>query len=317
MGLMREAGGAAALPAQATGSAPGWLAQLDASRITRWTLEAQPERPLPRIEHAGSMLHGIFGHALLRLACRCPAGRHAPGCTYQAVFKPRRPVNLPDGFNDIPPTYVITPPGCIEGARPFAFSLTLLGKALEHQEMILRAWKLAGQAGLDPGRVRAEIRLVARQPLPRAMPRTDGMMLELTSPLHLKRRGQPLCAGELEAKDLVIALTRRLRLLDAVHGLLPACARVDGWEPQADGLRLKADATDMRYARYSNRQGQPIPMEGITGTLRLEGPMGDGLRDAFALGQWLHLGGKAPLGQGGYRVRVPSGSGATSAGAMP
>ena len=73
----------------------------------------------------------------------------------------------------------------------------------------------------------------------------------------------------------------------------------------------------MRYARYSNRQGQPIPMEGITGTLRLEGPMGDGLRDAFALGQWLHLGGKAPLGQGGYRVRVPSGSGATSAGAMP
>lgn len=255
------------------------------------------------VEHLGSLLRGCLGHALRALACRCPGDNHADHCQYQNIFKPPHPAHLAERYGDIPPAFVITPPPAWDGGQQgFRFGFTLFGPALAQRELLLGAWQLAGRSGFDPGKVRAVIRLVAAQRLPALPAQRAWLELELLSPLFLKRGGEPLPAAQLRAHDVVLALARRLRLLDQLHNLLPAEADPRIWVEQSASLRLHLQAAEVNYRRYSNRQHRSMPLQGITGHLHLKGPVSPGLADAFALGQWLHLGGKTSLGLGAYRL---------------
>lgn len=255
------------------------------------------------VEHLGSLLRGCLGHALRALACRCSGDHHADHCQYQHIFKPPHPVHLAERYGDIPPSFVITPPAAWDGGlQGFRFGFTLLGPALAQRELLLEAWQLAGRSGFDPGKVHADIQLAAVQKLPMVSSQRAWLELELLSPLFLKRAGEPLPAAQLRAHDVVLALSRRLRLLDQLYNLLPAEADPRIWVEQAASLRLQLRATEVNYRRYSNRQHRSMPLQGITGRLRLQGLVSPGLADAFALGQWLHLGGKTSLGLGAYRL---------------
>ncbi|MNR28957.1 hypothetical protein D3C85_1463070 [compost metagenome] len=49
-----------------------------------------------------------------------------------------------------------------------------------------------------------------------------------------------------------------------------------------------------------------MPLYGLCGDLVLLGPLDHDLLAALTLGQWLHIGGKTALGQGGYRLQGPA-----------
>lgn len=255
------------------------------------------------MDHAGSTLRGCFGHALRALGC-CGATdeNHAADCLYQAIFKPTRPPHVAPRFGDIPPAFVITPPPPLPGGmQPFEFEMTLLRPAAANRDLVMASWVLAGQRGFDPGAVPAVIRPVGELSLPQP-PSGDILRLALRSPLYLKQAGTSLSAERLNAAELVSALSRRLALLSQLHELLPDAVQPDDWIACADAMELRAQTRPAAYNRFSHRQGRIMPLQGLLGGLTLEGVRDLGLRDAFALGQWLHIGAKTSQGLGAYAL---------------
>lgn len=258
---------------------------------------------MAQVEHPGSMLRGGFGHALKCLACSCSGDGHLPGCLYQKIFDPTQHPSGSDRFRDPPPAFVITPPPVGgDNRRGFKFWMTLIGSTAESQALILASWQLAARNGFGPGQSRATILLDGTESLPRSASAATSLALEFTSPLYLKRKGRALDPGKLKPEDLVASLARRITLVNTQLDSPIGPPDAQSWISTAKGLSLRSDLSPVRFSRYSNRQGSPMPLEGVVGKVWLDGTMPPGLIDGFLLGQWLHLGGKTSLGLGGYRL---------------
>lgn len=280
------------------------------AKLERWLLELSPQRPIMHAEHAGSMLRGAFGHALKAIACRCPLERHRPACVYQQIFEPQPPADWPSRYRDCPPAFVLTPPPAHAGAhRDLHFAVTLLGPAVTHSELVWAAWLQAAQSGLGGARIPAGIRRA--QLLTQAPPQTQRppLCLRFTSPLLLKRKhsgdrsSRPLGPHQITPADLFIALHRRMELTRQLYGV-PAVPLppLEHWLALAAQCRLLDRLQEIHFARRSNRQQQRMPLYGLCGDLVLLGPLDHDLLAALTLGQWLHIGGKTALGQGGYSL---------------
>lgn len=284
--------------------------RLSSLPVERWSLRLSLARPLPQVEHAGSMLRGAFGHALKALACRCDSESHLPGCLYQQIFEPLPPANWPLRYRDCPPAFVLTPPLVDAGKRmQLDFAFTLLGPAQSQRALLWQAWQQAASRGLGKHKVPARLQALSHEPCLPPAPQDAHIHLQLTSPLLLKRKqpgqshSQPLPPEDVRSSDLLIALHRRIELTHRLYGVpampLPA---LDEWLALDDTLQLDARLQEHHFARHSNRQQRHMPLYGLSGDIHLRGPLPHSLRAALALGQWLHIGGKTALGLGGYRV---------------
>lgn len=282
--------------------------------IERWSLRLTLARPLTQVEHVGSMLRGVFGHALKTLGCRCGSERHMPGCPYQRIFEPLPPTDWPARYRDCPPAYVLTPPAAdAAGRTQLDFAFTLLGPSLEQRALVWQAWQQAASRGLGQRQIPARLQAVACDTSAPKLEATRRVRLRLTSPLLLKRKqngqttSRPLRPHELSANDLLLALHRRLDLIQRLYGVpsqpLPP---LNDWLTQGEHLTLHGQLQEHHFARHSNRQRQRMPLYGLSGDLDLSGPLSPHLLSALALGQWLHIGGKVSFGMGGYRLITPS-----------
>lgn len=273
--------------------------------VGRWTITLHPKQALPPIPHTGSMLRGILGHALRARTCHCQGNGHQSDCLYQQLFKPIPAAGTNSRFSDIPPPFVITPSGLYPGGgAPLRFHFTFWGAALFHRDLLAECWQQAGQTGLDPGRVPADCRIYRQNPALPTPPAGPTIGLRFTSPLLVKRRGAALAANQIGALDIFHALARRMTLLQAIYRIPTGDLPTD-WISLAEKCQVHSSLQQVRYQRYSNRQQQAIPLEGAVGTLWLHGPIPDGVRQAMAIGQWLHIGGKTALGMGAYQLLDP------------
>lgn len=281
--------------------------------IERWSLRLNLARSLHNAEHCGSLLRGAFGHALKSLACRCSGEPHQPDCLYQQIFEPQQPAGWPQRYRDCPPAYVISPPP-IERHHPaqLDFDLTLLGPTLMQRGLIWQAWQKAARLGLGAGRVPATLEARGHAEQLPATPLDGQIRLKLTSPLLLKRKktGQATSVAlgpeQMHIEDLIIALHRRLELTQRLYGVpaepLPA---LDSWLAAVPHLTWSGHLHEHHYSRHSSRQQQRMPLYGLGGEIHINGSIPQSLRNALALGQWLHIGGKTALGLGGYKVISP------------
>lgn len=120
----------------------------------------------------------------------------------------------------------------------------------------------------------------------------------------VKRLGRALPAEKIGVLDIFLALSRRLSLLQSIYGLAPLDLPTD-WKSLSASCQMHSSLKQVRYQRYSNRQQQIMPLEGATGTLWIHGPLPESVRQALAIGQWLHIGGKTALGMGSYQLIDP------------
>lgn len=273
--------------------------------VKRFAITLLPQRDLPPIEHTGSMLRGILGHALKAAACQCTGDEHQPHCLYQQLFKPVPPEGLDQRFQNIPPPFAITPASSYPGGKlPLCFHFTCWGPALHHLPLLADCWKTAAQAGLDPGRIPAGCTIAATGSNWPSAPAGPTLGLRFTSPFMVKRQGKALQAEQIGALDIFLALYRRLSLLQSVYGMIPLDLPTD-CKSLAASCQVHSSLSQARYQRYSNRQKQAMPLEGATGTLWLRGPLPRSVTQALAIGQWLHIGGKTALGMGSYQLIDP------------
>lgn len=300
--------------------------------ILRLHLTVRTEGPLQLPHYAGSMLRGAFGHALLALSPLPhtdgnPCALHA-SCPYCQLFAaPPLSGHSLQKFSHMPQPYVIEPPVSGEqlllAGQTFGFGLVLIGKALGMLPTVLQAWQRALRTGLGADHTPCTLVEILDengfQPLPvmdkqlsnlnlqlPPVPALDGQAtLHFHTPLRLQVQGKPVRAGQLSARDLLVALARRSQLLCDVH--------LGAGAPQLDFSTLSTQATVITlqdeglrwfdWGRYSQRQQKEMQLGGLLGHVHLQGDLAP-FAQLLHQGQWLHVGKNASFGLGGYTLRT-------------
>ncbi len=305
--------------------------------LLRLHLTVRAEGPLQLPPYAGSMLRGAFGHALLALSPLPhtdgkPCALHA-SCPYCQLFAaPPLPGHSLQKFSAMPQPYVIEPPtgGAqqLQAGQTFDFGLVLIGKALGDLPTVLQAWQRALRTGLGRGHTPCTlIEIFDENGLQRLSDKREQLSnlnvvvppppalhtqatLHFHTPLRLQVQGKPVRAGQLTARDLLIALARRTQLLCDVH-LGAAAPQQDFAVLSTQAAAITLHSEDLHWfdwGRYSQRQQQEMQLGGLLGSVQLQGDLAP-FAALLQLGQWLHIGKNATMGLGGYRLEAVKSSG--------
>lgn len=289
------------------------------------------ERRIDFPDFAGSALRGAFGHALRRAACvtgqpecrSCPLYRR---CAYPAIFATPPPANARHNPANVPPPYVIEPPApgplSRRPGQPFGFGMVLIGAAIGRLPLIARSVQHGltdiGRGSVRLQRISSETGTVLAEPdhgAAIAVPRLpdlsvpaapDGMRtatLAFSTPFLLARNGRAILPADLTARDILMALVRRVAELSLIHAGQPLQADFSALAELASQAALEADLRDIRFARHSSRLQRSMPMRGNLGTLTLRGELAP-FWPFLYLCQWLHMGKKCVFGFGRYTLRT-------------
>lgn len=133
-----------------------------------------------------------------------------------------------------------------------------------------------------------------------------ALRLHFHSPLRLQHQGTPVRSAQLTPRKFVADLLRRATLVAEFHAGQPtAVANLQVLLQQAEALQHDKALHWFKCSRYSSRQGQQIPLDGLVGEWTWRGEM-QALLPWLQLGQWLHVGKSTIMGLGGYRLELLS-----------
>lgn len=302
--------------------------------LARYRFDFIVQTPIRLPEYAGSMLRGAFGNALRRTACMtkekncktCPLYR---SCPYPAIFETPAPEqHALQKFNQIPNPYVIEPPAwgerVYQPGETLSFYMVLLGKSVEQLALIIFAWQRAFSH--EVGRGTAVLTDIAhcsgstensifnrpknqllnhdtQHQLPVA--KVDDMRLFFITPLRLQDNGRVIMPKNLTARDLLIALVRRISLLLEFHTGAVTTSNFAQLVSLAEQVQFTHDLTWLDWTRYSSRQQQTMQLGGAVGTWQLH-DVPALFHEFLHLGQWLHIGKNATFGLGHYKLIHPA-----------
>lgn len=283
--------------------------------VARWRLHWRIERTVHWPDFEGSALRGLFGHALRRLTCStaqpvCTGCPLLERCAYPPLFEPMSagPGAHRRGTEPAAP-YIIEPlpgPRHLAPGSDFAADLVLTGPALTQRSLVLAAWQhaLTQQVGPLNGSARW-LRNTAPDTLHVALPAApltpqQEVAISLLTPLRIKRQGQQLKPGELTAADWLFALVRRVADVCEQQLRQPTGFDFAALKQAARQVHLHDEGLQWQHGhRWSNRQQQHMPLDGLTGRFTLHGDLRP-FWPLLHLGQWLHVGGKTSFGLGAY-----------------
>lgn len=265
-------------------------------------------------------------------------------CPYARIFEAPAPASHQlQRFSAIPNAYVVEPPPLLlnrveqnsatwlQPGQELSFHMVLAGNALKQLPLVILAWQRALAQGLTRSRSRAELLQVewedstgatqavwnaqcskiqphaASLEIPAPPAASDGLILDIHTPLRLQHQGHPLRPHQLNPGTLVSAVARRVALVLEFHAQQPQ------WGEKVPAVAaLSSQFGDSRqlhwfdWTRYSSRQQQTMTLGGVIGQWHLRGSP-DVISGAWPwlwLGQWLHVGKNASFGMGGYRLKV-------------
>lgn len=306
---------------------------MNALAVARYQFNFKVQDTLHLNFYSGSMLRGVFGHALRHLACmtkmanckECPLYRT---CPYPEIFETPPPQNhsLQD-FSQIPAPYVIEPPPMGEKVYRvgdiLSFSMVLIGRAIEQLPLIIFAWQRAFARGVGKYESRAKLLNVTFEPnqpqekrifdalenqailehTPLSFAQSNlpnAVTLNVLTPLRIQQKGHVL-SSDMQGRDFVMSLVRRYYLLQEFHG--------ENYEPpnfaelaeKAHAVKCENNLQWCSWDRYSNRQQQKMTLGGVIGEIKLSGEL-EPFLPFLHLGQWLHVGNKTSFGMGLYDI---------------
>lgn len=301
-------------------------------QVARYRLEFTITKQLSLPAYAGSAIRGVFGAALRNIACitkeptcnNCPLIRT---CPYAVVFEsaPPEAEHSLQKFSQIPHPYIIEPPEwgnkTLSPDETISFNLVLIGKALEHLPLILWAFVCAFRAGIGRGDGTAELLKVTHigvnetivlegandtliehdNSIPSSPKISEELKLKFITPLRIQKNSHPLGAKEINARDLLVALIRRVALLSEFHCNYKMEIDFSEMSSRTELITSEKNLQWRDWVRYSNRQQQKMTLGGLVGEWVIKGDL-QPFAEFLYLGQWLHVGKEATFGMGGYRI---------------
>lgn len=218
-----------------------------------YRIEASLGGDLKLPDHAGSMLRGVFGHALRRTACMtglkdCVSCPLRLTCPYPALFEAPAPhPHRHRSLTSAPNPYVIVPPKwgerVLSADEPLIFHMCLFGQALDRLPFVIHAWRQALGRGIGRDRVRAFVtRIIAENgstescifdaaegtiephdivpvsPLSKPGEENLDWALVFETPYRTQEQGVPLGCNVITPRRLIADIIRRARLIADFHG---------------------------------------------------------------------------------------------------
>ncbi|PIE69234.1 MAG: CRISPR-associated protein Cas6 [Deltaproteobacteria bacterium] len=283
--------------------------------------------------YKGSTFRGVFGHALKATVCalqhqECSSCLLKSQCLYTLVFETHLALSPPpkSKIASPPHPFVIQPPLTTQtdfsAGDLFVFSLLLFGEVNHHLPYFVYAFERMGKLGIGKhisgcrgqfilervsqgsGLIysseeqqinidEAPSRLTLARPPAAAAKR---LTIQLKTPLRLKFNNRYI--SELPFHVLTRAMLRRISTLMTFY---------DNGEPDLDyrGLPKRAEAVRTvasnlyrhQWQRYSQRQRQKMPLDGIIGTVTYEGELAEFL-PLVEFCQQTHIGKQTAFGLG-------------------
>lgn len=288
---------------------------------------------LPR--YAGSAWRGLLGHGLKKAVCvlpgvECASCALAKECAHAFLFESLAITERARSRSShISPPYVMQIG--LDERRDFAagenidLQLNLIGRANQLLPYLIHGFNRAGCLGLghekskfevdsvmyrSPGESRwtmlfteGQLQSSLPEPGPLSSPVEGVQVIELTTPLRLKRKGHLVTPKTFETRHFFGPLARRIAEIGEHYGM-----EHHSWSwydimqarplPEAVEFRLRW----YDWTRFSSRQKGAMQLGGLVGTLRFAPGALDPWLDLLWLGQWLHLGKSTSFGLGAYKL---------------
>jgi len=301
---------------------------------------------------AGSALRGAFGHALRLTGCvrrsqggchdtcaenaEAEATRRATRCPYGYIFETPHPPGAPllEQQKEVPHPYIIRPLPTTAGTHAagawLEYEITLVGKALDHTQVVVEACVVMGRLGLGAGHGTVSVCELwecepfggTRRVLPFSNPGLslsagweeavaqatllprERLTIQFLTPTHLVRHGQKLRRPDFSS--LMRALLRRMTMLAVYHGGGVDRAQMALLAEQAEAVQLANwEGNWQEWQRYSSRQDKKMTFQGLVGDALYEGDLAPFL-PYLVMGQALHVGKACTFGEGHYRLLTDS-----------
>lgn len=303
----------------------------------RFTLECVTSMHLPLF--VGNMLRGALGAGFRNLVCvtqekTCSGCFLRQQCAYGYVFETQGDGSA-FGSAMAPRPHVLEPPELphreLAETTRFSFDLMLFGaRAIAFLPYIIYVFRSLEKKGLGlyrkagTGRYRllsveglypqqtllynteedqllhktpaVPLSFLAELPLLEAIPSSEPLTLRFRTPVRMIKEGKT--CQTLTFADVMVGIYRRLEALIRFHGTgesLPPLALAPLWDIET----VEHTLVWQQQTRYSMRQHQVIPMDGLTGTVTFRGPWAD-YAPWLQIGTWLHIGKGTVMGQGEY-----------------
>ncbi|MDR1945809.1 MAG: CRISPR system precrRNA processing endoribonuclease RAMP protein Cas6 [Desulfovibrio sp.] len=298
--------------------------------VARYRLSFEVQTPVCLPDYAGSMLRGVFGQALRAIACmtrekQCPPCPLYASCPYSLLFETPPPLEHPlQKFNSVPSPYIVEPPSwgrrVYKAGETLSFHMVLFGRALDKLALVIYAWQKAFARSVGHGTAAlTDVYLVTpeddicvydcrnRRIFPHnttlTLPAACGrdFTLLFSTPLRLQENKRILPPEHLTPRVLLTALARRSSLLAEFHAGIAPHYNFQTMVASTADVPYAHDLQWRRWARYSNRQRQSMPMDGVVGWWRLRN-VPEHFHELLYLGQWTHVGKNATFGLGHYRL---------------
>lgn len=288
--------------------------------------------------YPGSALRGIFGYGLRKCACvtalrDCSVCPLRSQCVYTYLFETSV---FTGGARNAPNPMVLDISSLKRDYSPgssFSIELTLIGKANSHIPYVIQAWRRAGKRGLGHGNKQFEVTSVesldftgncwnmlfpeTEKPCtPAGLPerearswKTDRLGIKLTTPYRGKLNGHLVTPKTFTAQGFVIALIKRLAILQRLHDPEGETLNTNTLIELARDVTMEGSVLYWKeWTRHSSRQSTHMQMGGVTGTFILRSDRLESLLPILELGQWIHAGKNTMFGLGRYRIAHGTGS---------
>jgi len=266
-----------------------WLGDLPVVKVGVLVRLETKQADLPK--YLGSTWRGVIGSSLQALICPfMPTPRSAQCtikkyCPYFELFEKNS--SLP-GFNNVPRAYVFYPQKY--GEDQLGLEITLFGYATKFVPALLKAVEKAQKTGLGAKRVPFELvsvfeilpdcglnqldldldklRLKGPHSLVSWFRPYHGLDVEvnLVTPLRLRQKGKYLT--RIDWPFFFLTLAKRLEALNVFFNDKPQLGKELWLELKEQLSTVKVEQENLIWTplkRYSNRQKQKIPLNGLTG----------------------------------------------------
>jgi hypothetical protein len=301
--------------------------------VARLTVSLVAQEPARLPYYKGSAIRGGFGLAFRRVACPFPKRECSDcllrqKCVWSYVFATPRPEGsaIMRKYETIPHPFVIEPPEddktSYAPGDELAFTLVLIGRAIESVPYFIYAFEQMAEQGLGTGRARFRVAAVRQGDAPFYDPATEtvaapvstqslslaptaeiaaSVTLSFSTPTHIVYEGR---VARRPAFHVVFrSLLRRLGLLAYFHDQ-PVELDYKGLIGQAETVQTESIHTGTtQWRRFSTRQNCAIRMDGIMGKATYTGDLKPFLPYLRA-GEVLHVGKSTAFGMGKYQLEV-------------
>ncbi len=305
--------------------------------LNRYRLVFQAEVPMRLSSYTGSAWRGLLGHGLRRVSCvtrardcnGCPVRSH---CIYASIFETTDIKSGGGRFRNKPHPFILTVPNqqqrFVDRGGKVSIEIALIGKAIEALPYLVQAMGESGKLGIgrdhaqfsladlemetelgkgdwdsvydtENGRLECIPDILARIP---SSPKS--VLIELITPLRMKRKGRLVGPREFKASDFMRQLWRRTQDIGHFYGDESPGIELSLPENQAESLDKGAELGVHwhDWTRYSSRQRSKMQMGGLTGHIVLQGDALDSWWPILWFSQWLHLGKATSMGLGQYQL---------------